>query len=138
MKSKRALKASGLLLATTFGLFAVMPVWAEDERGEALTALEGKLHGVWKGQGPCDGQLALRSDGMYERRHHGPGGNNSTGAWKVRWDALPPTLVLTCKTSDDSAYTGKTLDVKILQLDNATLIFQYQNATPNRYVRDKK
>ena len=66
-----------------------------------LVALEKKLHGAWKGDGPCAGGLTFAADGTYTRPHHGPGGDNSAGTWAVRWDALPPALVLTCTQSDD-------------------------------------
>jgi RNA polymerase sigma factor (sigma-70 family) len=107
--------------------------WAKD-----LAVLERKLHGAWSGQGPCDGDLTLRADGTYERRRHGPGGNNSAGTWDVRWDALPPTLVLACKTSDDPAYAGKTVAVKLIQLDDKTLAFTYPGSTTSRFARVKQ
>ena len=90
---------------------------AAEKPGGAPAALEGKLHGAWTGEGPCDGRLPLRADGTYERKLHGPGGNNCAGTWVVRWDALPPTLVLTCKTSDDPMYIRKE-EVKLIQLDD--------------------
>src|SRR5687768_1793023 len=90
---------------------------AAEKPGGAPAALEGKLHGAWTGEGPCDGRLPLRADGTYERKLHGPGGNNCAGTWEVRWDALPPTLVLTCKTSDDPMYIRKE-EVKLIQLDD--------------------
>ncbi len=102
-------------------------------------ALERKLHGAWKGDGPCDGGLTLRADGTYERKLHGPGGNNSAGTWEVRWDALPPTLVLTAKTSDDPVYVGQE-EVKLIQLDDQALAFKYLSGqtTSVRYSRVKK
>ena len=138
MTGKRTVRLHGTQLMLTLGLLAVGPAWAEDKPGETPTALEQKLHGAWIGGGPCDGRITFQADGTYERRLHGPAGNNSSGAWKVRWDALPPTLVLTCKTSDDPAYAGKTLEVKLLQLDDADLVFQYQGQTPSRFTRNKK
>ncbi len=104
--------------------------WAKD-----LAVLERKLRGAWSGQGPCDGDLTLRADGTYERRRHGPGGNNSAGTWDIRWDALPPTLVLACKTSDDPAYAGKTVGVKLVQLDEKALAFTYPGSTTSRFAR---
>ena len=138
MAGKKAVRVQGYLMAMTFGVFAASPVWAEDNPGQALAALERKLDGVWVGNGPCDGQLTIKADGTYQRLRHGPGGNNSSGTWKVRWDALPPTLVLSCKTTDDAAYAGKTLEVKIVQLDDAELVFKYQKQIPARYTRGKK
>src|SRR6185503_14146241 len=83
---------------------------------EELAALEAKLHGEWAGAGPCDGGLKFRADGSYERTHQGPAGVTSSGAWKVRWDALPPTLILTCRESDDPEAVGKTAEVKLVEL----------------------
>ena len=65
----------------------------------------------------------------------------------MRWNALPPTLVLSCKTSDDPDFVGKTLEVKLTQLDDDTLAYQFPgyrpageppNAGMHRYKRVKK
>jgi hypothetical protein len=69
--------------------------------------------------------IALRADGTYERIHYGPGNKTVAGTWAVRWDALPPTLVLACKTSDDPESIGKTGNVKLVQLDDEGLGYQY-------------
>src|SRR5690242_20170500 len=69
------------------------------ERGKELAALEQKLLGAWQGRIGCDGRLVFQADGTYELKQYGPAPYDSAGAWKVCWDALPPTLVLTCKTS---------------------------------------
>jgi hypothetical protein len=95
-----------------------------DKPKEAPAALERKLHGAWIG-GPCEGELTLGADGTFERRHYSPGDNKLTGTWEVRWNALPPTLVLACKTSDDPDFVGKTSDVKLIQLDDEALAYQY-------------
>src|SRR5687767_9235047 len=68
-------------------------------KGGELAGLEAKLLGNREG-GACVGDYTFKSDGTFELRHFTPGGNTLTGTWSVRWDALPPTLVLTCKTSD--------------------------------------
>src|SRR3954466_11743802 len=70
------------------------------ERGKELAALEQKLVGAWEGQTGCAGNFLFRADGTYELKRHGPVGDDFAGTWKVRRDALPPTLVLTCKTSE--------------------------------------
>ena len=101
----------------------------EKERGKELAALEQKLVGAWKGQNGCAGNFLFRADGTYEVERYGPGGDEFAGTWKVRWDALPPTLVLTCKTPGIPEL-GK---LKIIQLDDETLV-----AGDGRYAREKK
>jgi hypothetical protein len=109
----------GLLVAMSLVIAAATLARAQDDAGKCLTALERKLHAEWIGQGPCDGRLTLRADGTYERRRCGPAGINSAGTWKVRWDALPPTLVLICKTSDGPGEdAGTTYEPKLIQLDD--------------------
>ena len=107
-------------------------------------ALEKKLHGAWEADGlDCVGDLTLRADGTFERQHYSPGNNKLTGTWEVRWNALPPTLVLTCKTSNDPDFVGKTSEVKLTQLDDETLAYEFPGG-PNpgvgmhRYKRVKK
>ena len=107
---------------------------AADNPLDAAAALETKLHGDWKG-GPCDGEFRLKPDGTFERRHFSPGNYNATGTWKVRWDALPPTLVLSCRTSDDPDAVGKISEVKLIQLDDKVLAYQYPGQRPSRYTR---
>lgn len=109
-------------------------VWAEEPRQD-LAALEEKLHGAWDGQGPCDGGLLLRADGTYERTRFGPAGSNATGTWELRWDALPPTLVLTYATFDDPDYVGTTYEVKLIQLDDENLVLRYASQASSRYKR---
>jgi hypothetical protein len=109
---------------------------AKAEGGPA--ALERKLHGAWEGQGPCVGGITFRADKTYERTLHGPGRNNSAGAWEVRWDALPPTLLLTCKTSDDPLYVRKE-GWKLTRLDDEALTLTHPGGrTTMRFSRRKK
>src|SRR4051812_25446451 len=75
-------------------------------------AVEAKLHGEWEG-GACEGVFAFRPDGTYELTRWSPGNYRLTGTWAVRWDALPPTLVLTCKESSRKEYTGTAWEVKV-------------------------
>jgi hypothetical protein len=110
---------------------------------EPLAALEKKLHGTWEADDmDCVGNLTLRADGAFERQHYSPGNNKLTGAWAVRWNALPPTLVLTCKASNDPDFVGKTFEVKVTQLDDETLAYQFpvepNNPGMHRYKRAKK
>src|SRR4051812_47547828 len=103
---------------TTFALlsFAVaFPVPADQK--DTLNALEKKLVGEWMNGGACVGDITIRADGTYERRHFSPGNNTLAGTWKVKWDALPPTLVLTCEKSDGEGHVGKTQEVKVVRLD---------------------
>ena len=87
---------------------------------EVTPAIEKKLVGDWKGEGPCDGRLFFRADGTFSRTDYGPGGISMTGTWKVRWDALPPTLILTQKIEDGSV-SEKPREVKLLRLDDLVL-----------------
>ena len=126
--------AAGLLVAVglTLGTGApegirAAPLLAKPETAQA--ALEKKLHGEWKGENACLGDLTLRADGTFERRHHSPGNNTLAGIWAVHWDALPPTLALTCKTSDNPNAIGKTVEVKLIRLDDAALGYHYANET---------
>ncbi len=119
-------------------------VWAEPpgkERGQELAALERKMVGAWKGQTTCDGRLVFRSDGTYELTEYGPASDASQGTWVVRWDSLPATVALTCKTSEIPNEVGKTTKVKLIKLDDKSLAIEYanQNGSPSgHYSRVKK
>jgi len=60
----------------------------------------------------------------------------------VRWNVLPPTLVRTFKTSDDPDLIGRTWEVKLIQLDDETLAYQFPDQSPKgdsvRYTRVEK
>jgi len=105
-----------------------------EQTKEPPVALERVLVGEWQG-GLCIGELTLRADGAFERQHYSPGNHQLTGTWAVRWNALPPTLVMTCKTSDFSGYVGETKEVKLVQLDNEALMYQYPGGQQVRYER---
>jgi hypothetical protein len=109
---------------------------AADPKG-APVALERKLHGGWRG-GPCMGDWTFASDGTFAVRHYSPGNHTLTGTWKVRWDALPPTLVTACKASDDARHVGKTWEVKLTQLDDEVLAYRHPDGRTTRYERVKK
>lgn len=111
---------------------------ADDKSPDPLRALESKMHGAWKGDGPCDGDLVLAADGTYKRQHFSPQNNSLTGTWTVRWDALPPTLVLKCETSDRPFFAGRTTELKLLQLNEDALIYQYPQETTAQYNRLKE
>jgi hypothetical protein len=94
------------------------------------------LHGGWKG-GACRGDWTFGADGTFELRHYSPGNNTITGTWEVRWNSLPPTMALTCKTSDaqDRFPVGKAFEVKLVQLDGETLAYHYPDGQPLRCTR---
>ena len=56
----------------------------------------------------------------------------------MRWDALPATLVLTCKTSEIPDEVGKTTEVKLIKLDDKSLACKYANKYVGHYTRVKK
>jgi hypothetical protein len=100
-----------------------------------LAVLEQKLLGSWQG-GPCEGNYTFNPDGTFELRRFSPGDNTLTGTWSLRWDALPPTLVVTCKTSDfkkndptrpEWEYLGKPLEFKLIELSRDVLVYRYPN-----------
>ena len=102
-------------------------------RGGEVAALEQKLLGAWKG-GLCLGDYTFNPDGTFELRHFTPGDNTLAGAWSLRWDALPPTLLLTYKTSDfkkrapnwpEFEFLGKTVESKILELNSDALLLHF-------------
>jgi hypothetical protein len=107
--------------------------------GGELAALERKLLRAW--QGPdCGGDFTFNPDGTFEVRHYTPANYTLGGAWSLRWDALPPTLLLTFKSSDfkkrdpggpDYKYVGKTLEAKLLELDSEVLAFRVPNTEWN-------
>ncbi len=105
-------------------------------KADALAALEQKLLGTWRGL-PCEGDYTFNPDGTYTLANFTPGQNTLTGTWSIRWDALPPTLLLNCKTSDfkkkfpdwpEYEYLGKTQEVKLLELNNDTLLYRAPGA----------
>jgi hypothetical protein len=56
----------------------------------------------------------------------------------VRWNALPPTLVLNCRTSDDPSREGKARAVRLVELDDDVLAYQHPvDPKPTRYSRAK-
>ncbi len=107
-------------------------------RGKELAALEKKMLGVWKGRGGCDERLVFRADGTYELTDYGPALYDSAGTWKVRWDALPATLVLTCKNSEIPDAVGKTTELKVIKMDDKNLAFKYASNEVGHYTRAKK
>jgi hypothetical protein len=97
------------------------------EKPDAAKALERKLVGEWTGKTGCDGCFAFRADGTYALTGYGPAPYDSKGTWKVRWDALPPTLALTCTASEVPEEVGQTTEVKLVKLDDKALAIEYAN-----------
>jgi hypothetical protein len=108
------------------------------EPGKEIAALEQKLLGSWWGQEGCSGRYLFRKDGTYDLKGLGPTANETAGTWKVRWDALPPTLVLTCKMSESDEEIGKDTELKLQQLDDASLVLLYPDKMVYHYERPKK
>jgi len=104
-------------------------------KGGEAAAIEQKLLGAWKGPA-CAGDYTFNADGTFECENFTPGGNTLTGTWSIRWDALPPTLVLTCKTSDfrkrdptrsEYDYLGKARELKLVELSGDAFVYRYPN-----------
>ncbi len=101
---------------------------AAKEKDSALAALEKKLHGEWR-SGPCIGTLQFYADGTYMRDHWPPAGIRSTGQWSIQWNALPPTLVLHCKTSTDPADVNQTTKYNLTRLNQSALSLTARGAS---------
>ena len=106
---------------------------AEPTKGAEVAALERKMLGSWRG-GPCVGTYTFHADGSYELHDFTPSRNSLTGTWSVRWDALPPTLLITCKTSDFKARDangpeyknfGVPLEAKLVELNDDAIVIQF-------------
>jgi hypothetical protein len=126
-----------IFLAVSFA--AIPSAQAAPRLKEVPVDLERKLHGVWIGPA-CGGEWTFGADSTFAVRHYSPGNNEFAGTWKVRWDALPPTLVLSCQTSDDPdrIKVGEVSAVKLVELNDDALAFQYPNGHTVRYTRPKK
>lgn len=137
--------ASILTLLTTTSAQSVPASQVRDtNKATELVALEKKLLGHWKGPA-CAGDYTFNSDGTFELTHFTPGSNTLTGLWSIRWDALPPTLVLTCKTSDymtkdptrpEYEYLGKARESKLVELNDNEFAHRYSgDKSASRYTR---
>jgi hypothetical protein len=125
---------SSVLTSTPAPVVPATQPAGQGKTGE-LAVLEQKLLGSWQG-GPCEGNYTFHPDGTFELRRFTPGNNTLTGTWSLRWDALPPTLVVTCKTSDfkkndptrpEWEYLGKPLELKLIELNREVLLYHYPN-----------
>jgi hypothetical protein len=113
----------------------VLPGKSAEPPGNGTAGLEAKLRGFWNGRGDCQGDVTFKADGTYSWIQFGPGSATVAGKWSVRWDALPPTLVMTSTASTDRDYTGVTAEVKVLQLDGKTLVYE-QNGYKVTFTRE--
>jgi hypothetical protein len=121
-------------------LVAALALTAPVPPDAARPAVEAKLHGEWQG-GACQGVFAFRPDGTYELTRWSPGNYRLTGTWAFRWDALPPTLVLTCKASSREQYVGTAWEVTVSEMNGEALSLAFDSATEGkatiRYTRVK-
>jgi hypothetical protein len=99
-----------------------------------LEAQTLKLHGVWKG-GSCEGEWTFRPDGTFELRRFSPGNYRFTGVWELRWDALRPLLIVSCKTWSDPREASQIWDMNVLQLNDDALVFKSPRFGMPRYSR---
>lgn len=122
-----------LSLAAVACLAAVAPAAETPANRQDLQEV---LHGVWRG-GPCMGLITFSADGTFERRHYSPGNNEIRGTWALRWDALPPTLVMTCKESNDpsSFPAGKVWELKVVRLDAHIFEYAFSDEGSSTYKR---
>src|SRR5262245_36038293 len=117
---------------------AVLAEPSRTEQGKALTALEQKLVGAWAGQSGCAGSYLFRADGTYQLTGYGPAPYDSAGTWKVRCDTRKATLILICRESDIADEVGKSMELKLVQLDADSLAVQRVKQDPERYARTKE
>lgn len=123
-----------MLRMTLFLMMSLLLVAEADAADTPPTAdkktesLEQKLSGEWRG-GACVGELNLNADGTFQRRYYSPGGFHLAGKWELRKNMLPPSLLMTCQASDSDEYVGKTIEIKVLQLDDATFAYQFIGET---------
>jgi RNA polymerase sigma factor (sigma-70 family) len=105
--------------------------------GNGAAEVESKLHGFWNGGGACQGDITFRADGTYSWIDLGPGSATVAGTWSMRWDALPPTLVMTSTASNEKEFIGVTKEVKVLRLDEKVLLYE-QNAGKWEFTREPR
>jgi hypothetical protein len=119
-------------LAPALLLLLIACAPAQDSKPDKLTALEKKILGTWYGP-DCGGDYTFKPDDTFTMVNFGPSDITLTGTWSIRWDALPPTLVITATTSDFTTKNGgraeyeflnKPLEYKLVQLDEKTISYQ--------------
>lgn len=110
------------LLALT--LLIVSPLPAEETDSKSPETIQRLLHGDWRGQGPCDGNLSIQPDGTWTWKNIGPGGDRASGQWKLTWDALPPKLTLHIDEADAEESVGTEQVYRVTQLNQARFSFR--------------
>jgi hypothetical protein len=135
LMKKLVIPAAALLVGLAQALLAA-PLGKE--RLKELTTLEQKIVGVWEGQTGCAGNFHFHADGTYELKGYGPAPYDTAGTWTMRGDALPATLILTCKSSELADEIGRTKELKLTQLDDGNLAVEHASQTVDRYARVKK
>jgi hypothetical protein len=131
-------------------MVAVLAAFAADpppEKGtpkavpdKRIAALETKLHGTWIGRGMFASLLTFKADGTFERSATIKG-TEGEGTWELRWDALPPTLVMKFSKSVVEGEASKTQELKVTGLDDGSLRFEAPDSLPHQsigYRRVKK
>ena len=115
-------------------LFIVVPSTVPAQappKADGLNALEKKLLGAWIGQGGCDGNMVFQADGTYHVTDWKVGAIYGTGAWKIEWNALPPTLILSptqlelAFDKEDGQEPRKPTKVFLRTLNDKALDFKY-------------
>lgn len=106
------------------GVVLVGDKGTESARAADAAALLKKLQGKWTGRGSCQGDVTFDADGAYYWVRFGPGSATVAGKWSMRWDALPPTLVMASVASTDKDYVGARAEVKVIQLDAKSLAYE--------------
>jgi uncharacterized protein (TIGR03067 family) len=114
-----------LILILAASLLLITPI----ESAETPASPGQKLIGGWEG-GPCEGDWIYRPDGTFQARSYSPGGNRLAGTWELKTGTVPPTLVRTCKTSDDPDLVGKTWEVTLIQVDEKSLACEEAHGYP--------
>lgn len=124
-----------LQIATCQPALTAPPQSDTAEKSAGTRTIEKKLIGTWYGP-DCGGDYTFNADGTFDVKNFTPGNNTLTGTWSIRWDALPPTLVLTIKSSDfrkrdsqreEYPFVGKDREQSLLQLNEKALVFHYPN-----------
>src|SRR5262249_55597743 len=135
MKTRMVAAVAAILAGMAQALAADLPA---NGQSTELAGPEQKLIGAWQGRIGCDGRLVIRADGGYELLDYGPAPYDSAGTWKVRWDVLPPRLILTCNRSDVEDEVGTSREVKLIKLDSRRLEFEYESKTEGHYTRERQ
>lgn len=118
-----------MMIFSVASMSAALPVFVEDKPADSPSSLKEKIHGAWKGYGPCDGDLTLNANGTYARKWVGPGGDSDSGTWSLKWDALPPTLTFECEKADSEELEGRSIPGKLVRLDDDGMEILYDGSS---------